>query len=199
MTLVDLLRGPAGSKWMEGVALMFTVGFLWLLAKQSPWGWPLGILGCLIYTAVFFDASLYADMTLQIILSAQLAYGWWYSRSARRDLPAVRVKRLSAREWAAWLAAGATGGTLYGTVLHRFSNASMPFVDANLAAFSVIAQWLQARRVIDNWILWILIDGIYAGVYWVKDLKPTVALMVLLAILAVNGYVRWHRSETVTR
>jgi nicotinamide mononucleotide transporter len=192
--MIEFLKAAVGGTPVEWGSLTATVLFLVLIARQNALGWPIGMLACVGYAWVFHGAKLYADMTLQVIFVGQLAYGWrtWTSRETGQS--ALSVQMLDGRGWAVLVAVWAFLGGVYGEVLHRLTDASFPRVDAALAAGSVLMQYLQARKYIENWPLWIAINLGYGAVYWAKDLRPTAFLMLLLVGLAVNGWLSWRRD-----
>ena len=96
-----------------------------------------------------------------------------------------------------------TGAALFamalGTVLHRLTDAALPYWDASTAAFSLAAQWMQTRKWIENWLVWIAVDSVGVGMYLHQRLYPTAALYTVFLGLAVSGLVAWRRSLAESR
>ncbi len=95
----------------------------------------------------------------------------------------------------AHLALGALGALALGAFMAHCTRADLPWLDAALAAFSLVAQWWQARRHVASWWLWIAVDLVYVGMYLHKALHLTALLYALFVALAVNGLVQWRRAE----
>lgn len=194
MSAADLLRGVLGaSPWeMLGAA----TGFLsvTLMARQSVWGWPAGIVCVSAYAWVFGQSRLYANMSLQFVFLALQVYGWVHWRKgtgSRHD--ALPVTRLSGRAAALWGVAGAAASLALGASMAAWTNASNPWPDATLTAFSLVAQWLQARKVLECWIVWILVDVCYVGLFLVQHLHLTAVLYAVFLILCIYALREWSR------
>jgi nicotinamide mononucleotide transporter len=186
-----------------------------LMIRQHIWGWPVGLVQVAVYAWVFLEAKLYSDAILQVLFFALQAYGWWHWRKgngARAPSPAsdlrdakngssgglaLPVTRLGAAAVAGWIAAGAVLTAGWGTFMHRTTDAALPYWDAFILVFSLIAQWLQARKNIENWIGWLIVNTVAIGVYWAKDLRLTSGLYVIFWLMAVWGWREWARAIPV--
>ena len=194
MSAADILRGVLGaSPWeMVGAA----TGFLsvTLMARQSVWGWPAGIVCVSAYAWVFGQSRLYANMALQFVFLALQVYGWvhwWKGTGSRHD--ALPVTRLTRRAAALLGAAGAASSLVIGAFMAARTDASNPWPDATLTAFSLVAQWLQARKVLECWIVWILVDVGYVGLFLVQRLHLTAVLYAVFLVLCVYALREWSR------
>jgi nicotinamide mononucleotide transporter len=179
-------------------AVLGVIG-VWLMIRQNIWGWPVGLVQVAVYAWVFSDAKLYSDAILQVFFFIIQAYGWWHwlqhqHTAAHRELP---VTRLSASELARWIPAGIFFTSVWGTYMHRTTDAALPYWDAFILVFSLIAQWLQARKKLDNWAGWLLVNTVAIGVFWFKDLRLTAGLYVIFWIMALWGWREWRRSMKV--
>jgi nicotinamide mononucleotide transporter len=173
----------------------FVTGVLavWLTTRQVLWCWPLGIVNVALYAVVFYQAKLYADMGLQVVYAVLCAYGWWsWARGERGG--ALPVRRLGRPGALAALAAGGLATVGLGATLASTTDASLPWLDAGTASFSLVAQFLQARKRIENWLLWIAVDAVYIGMYGYKELWLTAALYLLFLLLAIAGWRSWRAS-----
>lgn len=171
---------------------------VWLMIRQSLWGWPVGLVQVSIYAWIFFQARLYSDAILQICFFALLAYGWWHWRRGGRrpagaatELPVTRLGR-GAR--LAWIVAGALCTAGWGEFMRRTTDAALPHWDAFILVFSLASQWLQARKVLECWAGWMIVNAVAISVYWVKDLHLTAGLYVLFLGMAVWGWRAWAGS-----
>lgn len=169
---------------------------VWLMIRQNIWGWPVGLVQVAVYAWVFYGAKLYSDAILQVFFFGIQAYGWWHWLSnkhtaARSELP---VTRLTGAVLAGWVALGAVATAGWGTFMQRTTDAALPHWDAFILVFSLIAQWLQARKKLENWIGWLVVNTVAIGVYWAKDLRLTAALYVMFWLMALWGWRVWART-----
>jgi nicotinamide mononucleotide transporter len=164
-----------------------------LMIRQSLWGWPVGLVQVTVYAGVFLDARLYSDAILQVAFFLIQAYGWWHwwrGRTPARELP---VTMLGPAATAGAVVAGAVVTAGWGAFM-RTTDAALPGWDAFILVFSLIAQWLQARKKLECWPGWMLVNTVAIGVYWVKDLRLTAGLYVIFWLMALWGWREWRIS-----
>ncbi len=167
---------------------------IWLLARQRVLGWPIGIVATALYIPVYYRAALFADMALYalVYLPGQL-YGWYvWTRGSVADV--LPVSRISWNWLAGLLLGAALAMAAIGLFLDRSVGQPLAYWDAFTTAFAVAGQVMQARKWIENWLLWIVVDSVAAGVYFVKGLYPTMVLYGLFLVLAAQGYAAWKRD-----
>ena len=182
---------------LEPIAAAFGVACLYLLIRQSIWAWPVGIVMTSLYALIFFDAQLYANFGLQIVFCTLQIYGWWFWLSHRSKAEAdskAPVKLLSGRALAVWLVVGALGVAVLGFGLARFTDGAAPFWDAGVTSFSLVAQFLLARKYLQNWLIWIGVDVVAIGLYFSQGLYWTSGLYGLFLLMCIWGYVEWRRD-----
>lgn len=164
-----------------------------LMIRQSVWGWPVGLMQVAISAWVFLEAKLYSDVLLQGFFFAIQAYGWWHwlhgDGQTRTALP---VTRLRVKAIAGWCVVGLGATALWGEFMRRTTDAALPHWDAFILWFSVIAQWLQARKRLENWAGWMIVNCVAVGVYWAKDLRLFAGLYLVFFGLAVAGHLAWR-------
>lgn len=179
---------------LEIAGVVTGVAAVYLTVRQIVWCWPLGMINVALFAIVFARAGLYANAGLQVVYFALCAYGWWAWRRGGEGAQPLPVARLPRRFVLPLAAAAGTAALALGTLLARQTDASVPYLDSALAAASLAAQWLQARKWIENWPLWIAVNGIYVGLYLSQDLLWTAALYLGFLALAVAGWREWGRS-----
>ena len=179
---------------LEWVAVAFGVVSVWLTVRQNPWCWPLGIVNVALFALLFWRERLYADASLQLVYVAVCVYGWWAWVRGGPGAGPLRVSRVPRRACFVLLASGVVAAALLGASLKRATDASLPFWDAGTTAFSLVAQWMQARKWLENWILWIVVDVVYVGMYLTKGLHLTAGLYAAFVVLAVLGLREWTRA-----
>lgn len=179
---------------LEIVAVLFNIVGVWLTAQRVRWCWPVSVIAVLLYAWIFFDVKLYSDMLLQLIFAVLQGYGWWRWTTGRVDAGKVRVERLPRREALISLFAGIAGAVLLGSVMHSLTDASVPWADATLTSFSLVASVWAARKYVVSWWLWIVLDVLYVGMYLYKDLNLTAGLYAGFVVLAFYGLFAWQKD-----
>lgn len=186
--------------WIELIGVITGLLCVYLAAINNIWNWPFAIINVVLYIYIYFHAQLYADMGLQVYLLGVNIYGWYYW--SRRSVTEVKVPVVSitGRQWL-WSAAivavvtPVLGYTLISLspILH-YKPAAYPYLDSFCTMCSIIAQVYLARKVLQNWLIWVFVDLIYVGVYIVKDLHPTAFMYAIFAIIAAKGYCDWRKD-----
>jgi len=192
--LIDLVLPWLGRNWFELTAAIITVVSIWLATRQNIWYYPSGVVALVMYTWLFFEARLYAESFLQIVCLGLMLYGWYewlHGGAHREELPVTKTPRWAYRSGLLW---GVIGSALVIAVQLRFTDNPSPYVDSSLLVWSLVAQWMTARKWIENWILWLVVNTFSIPLYVSRELWITAVLYVLLWILAVLGYRQWRRD-----
>ena len=179
----------------EILASLLGLANIVLLVRRSLWNYPFGLAMVTIYAWVFAGARLYSDALLQLFFFVIQIYGWWAWVRAGRGAGEVPVVRLAPRARARWLVGAIAATLLWGWGMRSWTDAALPFWDAAIAVFSVVAQILLARRVLENWAVWIAVDAGAIALYAMRGLYLTAGLYILFLILAFSGLVSWARAE----
>jgi nicotinamide mononucleotide transporter len=179
---------------LEIVAVIVSFLAIWLTARRKMLCWPLNLVACGLYFKLFLDVRLYADMVLQAVFGIGILYGWAVWIRGRRDVGVVRVMPLPRSRAMAGLGAGAIGALAIGWLTSHHTDAALPWMDATLSSFSLVAQYWTARRHRQNWLLWIAVDVAYVGMFIVKGLMLTAGLYAVMIGLAVMGYRGWRQA-----
>lgn len=165
-----------------------------LVVRRTVWNYPFGIAMVSLYFFVFFEARLYSDALLQLFFLVVQLYGWRNWLMAKKATGDIPVTLLDNRARLLWVVGLALASTLWGLAMARWTDAAAPLVDAFVAGFSIGAQILMARRVVENWVLWIAVDIVAIGLYWSRDLQLTSGLYFIFLLLATTGLVEWRRQ-----
>ena len=195
--MADLLATlGAGWRAMSGWELLAVVlALVYLLAaiRQRVWCWPAAIASAAIYLVLMFEARLYMQSVLQLFYMAMAIYGWrnWRRGSTTGEL-AGSSWRLRPHLQALLLIAltGVAGGAL----LAAYSDAAFPYLDALVATGAIVTTWMVARKILQNWHYWFVIDAVSIYLYAAQGLTLTAALFVLYLVLVVIGYGQWRAS-----
>jgi len=179
---------------LEIAAVISSALGIWLMTRRSLTSWPVTLLACGLYAEVFHQAKLYSDMLLQGVFAAFCLYGWWHWYRGVREEGAVRVEPLAWRGILCGVAAGTAGSLLLGYLMAHYTDAAIPRIDSTLTAFSLVAQWWATRKYLANWVVWIVADIVYTGVFVYKQLYLTAGLYAFFVFLAVLGLKAWRKA-----
>jgi len=182
---------------LEIIAVIVNVLGVWLTARRIRWCWPVSVVAVLLYAWIFYDAKLYSDMLLQVLFAFLQGYGWWRWSTGGLDHGKVHVGQLALGEAALSLIFGALGALLLGSLMATYTDAAVPWLDASLTAFSLVASVWAARKYVASWWLWIVLDVVYVGMYLFKDLHLTAGLYAGFILLALYGWREWRRDFRV--
>lgn len=175
---------------LELISFALAVAMVLMNIRQNHWGWLLGIVSSATYGIVFFNARLYGDASLQLVFIASGLWGWYqWLRGAGESK--LTVTRLTSSGWMWSIAAWGLGYVLLALFLHAYTNTDVPNADGFLTAGSLLGTLLLARKKVENWTVWIVVDVLYVGLYVYKGLMLTAILYAIFVALAVGGLRAW--------
>lgn len=179
---------------IEIAATLMTLICVVLTARQHIACWPTGLVAVVLYGYIFFHAKLYSDFGLQIYYVVVQIYGWyhWLHGGARGN--ALPVTRQPASQNAAWVAATIAGTFALGYTMATYTDAALPYADSFTTVAALVAQWLLARKKLESWIFWVVIDVVCVRNYFIKELHVTTGLYVVLLGLATWGFFAWRKD-----
>jgi nicotinamide mononucleotide transporter len=180
------------TNWLEILGFATGLVTVWLVVRQHVANWPLGIANVILLMVLFWQAGLYADAALQVVYVILGLYGWWLWVYGGAERSRLTVRRTTGREWAGLIVAGVLlSGVLY-VFLDRLTGSTVPLADAVTTALSLMATYGQAKKLVENWWLWIAADLIYIPLYAYKELWLTAILYVAFLLLCVGGLRAWR-------
>ena len=190
----ELIAEGRSWSWLEALAVVTAVGYLLLAIRQNAWCWFCAAVSTACYVWLFIGARLYMESALNLFYLGMAGYGWylWVFAGGRgRDLPVVswplRTHLLA-------LAAVALMATMSGYLLATHSDAAYPYVDSLTTWAAIWTTFLVARKVLENWWYWLVIDAVSVVLYWSRDLPLTAILFVVYLVLIPFGIASWTRS-----
>ncbi len=186
---------------MQYIELLGTIVgllYLWLEYRASIYLWVASVVMPAIYLVIYYDAGLYADFGINIYYLIIAIYGWAAWRygfsigrgSEGRELP---ISHTPARRWLPLAAITGVVFAVIAWVLINLTDSSVPYADAFTTALSIVGMWMLARKYIEQWWVWLVVDVASVALYIYKDLYFTAALYALYAVVAVFGYRKWKK------
>ncbi len=180
--------------FVELTGTVFGIIGVWLTVKKNILCFPAGIVNVALYAWLFFQSHLYADALLQIVYIILLIYGWYQWLNGKKDDETLHVTKTSSRMLSLLFLLCILSTIGIGTFFRYQTDASLPYVDSLTTSISLVAQWMIARKKIENWLLWIVADVIYVGMYVFKHLYLTSLLYFIFIILAIIGWQQWKKD-----
>lgn len=181
---------------LEVTAVVFALAYLLLAVRENVLCWLFAFLSTGIYTVLFWDVSLLMESALNVYYMAMAVYGWqqWTRGGTSEDgqAHALEVQSMSARQHVLVIATIAMLTATSGYLLGEHSSAVWPYVDSFTTWASVITTYLVARKYLQNWLYWIVIDSVSIPLYIDRGLHLTALLFVAYVIIAVIGYFKWR-------
>ena len=198
--LHELYEQLVAINFFELAGLLSGLLCVWLLIRQSIWTWPIGLVYSLVSLVVFMQTKLYSEFGLHIYYAVMNAYGWYYwSRADAQDssgsLPVTRINRVTGY---ILLALVALGIPLLAELMLQFTDTDMAYADSTITIMSFSAMWMTARKLIENWYVWLLVDIIATIVYIIKGIELYAVLYGVYIGMAVAGLIAW-RATLVAR
>ena len=184
------------SNYIELLGLIFGLLYIVLSIKQNIWCWPVGFITSALYIYVFFVTKFYADMGLQIYYLLVSIYGWYNwmfgARSKKQDDLKISKIKLKLGIYLTIVTILLFGVISF--ILVNYTDSELPYWDSFTTAASFVATWMLAKKIIEHWIIWVVVDFVSLGLYIYKGLYPTVILFAVYTILAILGYLEWKKE-----
>ena len=179
--------------WTEVLGFALALVMVVCSIRELHWSWPLAIASSALYFFVFHDSLLYAEASLQIVFAVLALWGWWqWLRRGPGDAPALHIARMGARGW--WLCALALAvlWPALAWALIRYTDSDVPWWDALPTALSLIGQALLGRKLLENWLVWLLVNIVSVGLFAHKGLWLTCLLYLIFVAMSVLGWRAWR-------
>lgn len=185
--------------WIEAFGFVTGALCVWAVARQYSWNWPMGLVNNAAFLMLFAGSGLYADATLQVAFFVLGVYGWirWARRGRALGTSAVPIGRVGGRSAVIALAGTGLATVVVALALIRFTDSAVPWPDAFVLAFSLLATWGQARKLLEQWWVWIAVDLVSVPLYLYKGLWLTALLYAGFLALCIYGLRTWIRELRV--
>src|SRR3989344_3076491 len=195
--------------YLEFFGTIFTIWCVWLTAKAKILSWPIGLVGVVLYLFLFYQIQLYSDLAEQVYFLITGIWGWWIwvhpkTPKETKENTELKISVNSLKENIAYGIIIALGTVLLTYVTSNLNlwlpayfpqPAAYPFFDALTTAMSLTAQWLLAKKEIENWVLWIGVDAIDVWIYWFKGVKFVSLEYGLFFFIASIGLIKWIKER----
>jgi nicotinamide mononucleotide transporter len=181
--------------WLEALAFVLALANIACNVFEIHWGWPLSIIASALYAWLFYVSKLYGEAGVNVFFAIASVWGWWQwlcGHRADSDAP-LHIVRL-ARRGVLWCVVGyAAAWLLCALLLRTVTDSTVPWADGFVTAGSIVGTVLLARKFIENWPLWLLVNAASVALFAYKGLTLTVLLYVIFFLLAIWGWLGWRK------
>tara|TARA_B110000503_G_scaffold143769_1_gene248335 strand:- start:872 stop:1477 length:606 start_codon:yes stop_codon:yes gene_type:complete len=175
---------------MEIIAVITALIYIFLASKGNRWCFLFGLISSSIYVYITLKLNFLFDVGINAYYVIMSFYGW-FAWSKQSNPSALEVEKISSKKLILTITVGTITFLTLATIANKYSSAELPYFDAFTTVFAVIATYMVVKRQIENWLIWIVVDAIAAGMYFYKELYFTTLLFMVYTIVAVFGYLKW--------
>lgn len=208
LTIQQAFNEASLMTFWEAIAVMLALAYLILAMRTNIWCWSAAFFSTAIYTVLFWNVSLLMESVLNIYYMGMAVYGYWLwlqappshqTKQQHNDQLNIAANQVNIISWA-WtshaLLIGITllASMLAGYFMANYTSAAFPYIDAATTCFAVVTTYLVAKKVLENWLYWVVIDFVSIYLYFQKGMMLTSVLFVLYVAMAVGGYMMWRKK-----
>ncbi len=191
-----ILQAAKSTSVMEWIATITAVIYVILAARENIFCWHFGAISSALSVAVYFKEQLVFEAILNVIYCIISIYGWWEWKKNKKEKSDLKISRMKMKTGLYILCIGIFCSLIFGGISNHYHTSQLPYADASITAFSILATWMTAKKILENWIAWIIIDAAAVGVYIYKG--PSLYLFALLFIfytfISITGYLSWRKK-----
>ncbi|XQW86794.1 nicotinamide riboside transporter PnuC [Thalassotalea piscium] len=193
--MAEIVHYYANLPLVEWLAVISSLLYVFLAANNNIWCWPAALVSTVLYTIIFYEFYLWSDSLLQVYYFIMAIYGWYCWRKSpanadKTEVLAVSQKPMNFHIMAIIVCTLLSG--IVGWLMANYTPTDFPYLDAVTTVFSLFATYLVAKKVLENWLYWIVIDFISIYLYIEKALIPTAFLFSFFVLFATYGYFKWR-------
>ena len=177
---------------MEIIAVAAALVYIFLASKGNRWCFLFGLVSSSIYVYITFHLNFFFDVGINAYYVIMSFYGW-FVWSKQSNPSAIKVEQISSKNFAAIIIVGTIAFLTFAAIADYYSSADLAYFDAFTTVFAIIATYMVVKRQIENWLIWIVVDAVAAGMYFYKELYFTTLLFIVYTLVAVFGYLKWKK------
>ena len=184
--------------WLDITTTALGLAYILLEYKANVWMWVVGFAMQSLGIVLYYQKGLYADCGMEFYYLAMTVYGfvaWMRHKQKTADLP---IRHMPKNTALAWIGIGLGAWLVIYLILSNFTNSTVPIADAFTTAFSIVGIWALARKYLEQWFVWIVVDIVTSVLYYHKDIPFKASLYALYVVIAVLGYFKWRKMMEKT-
>ena len=181
----------SGTEWLIFItALVYVI----LAAIENVWCWLFGILSSILSVYLCYTGNLFLESGLQVFYVIMGIYGWYEWLKGSEQNRELKIVSFSLLKNIPIFSIGCIIWIILGLLSSNYSTQAMPFLDGFITAFSVVATWMTAKKIIENWLYWIIIDALAIVLYASRDFYLIALLYIIYTLIALAGYLKWKNK-----
>lgn len=184
---------------IEITAILTALAYVILAAVRNIWCWLFGGISSLIYVYLTYSANLIGESLISSFYVAMAIFGWWQWKFGKKEKKELRIHEWNVPSHLGAILLGFIGAAVLGRLFSDLFNSAMPYTDAFTTSFSLVATFMVTRKVLSNWLYWVIIDAFNIFLYWHRGLELSSGLYALYTVLAIVGYLSWRKEWLTTR
>ncbi|WP_462153802.1 nicotinamide riboside transporter PnuC [Pseudoalteromonas piscicida] len=182
----------AMSSW-EYIAVVLAVAYLLLAIRENIWCWPVAFINTFIYTVLYWNGALVMESLLHFYYMVMAVFGWWMWRQGDKNKPSDIVS-WSLSKHLSIIVTTSVVSVLLGYFTKHYMAADLAYLDSFTTCFAVVTTYLVAKKILENWLYWVVIDAASIYLYYLKGFYPTLVLFIFYTLMACWGYKRWYEE-----
>lgn len=182
---------------LEAAAAVIGLAYLLLAVRRNLLCWLCAFASTILTLVVVAQARLSMQVVLNLFYLGMAVYGFIDWRRGRTDAGEVKIESWTVNQHATAAALVIIASAVNGWILARWTEAPMPYLDSFVTWGSIVTTWMVARRIIENWLYWIVFDGAAVWLYYSQGLLALAALFIIYLGIVVRGYIVWRREQLV--
>jgi len=186
----NLIEGILSTSAIEWIAVCSSIIYVILAARKLIYCWLFAFISSALFVYICFSANLYLESVLQLFYVVMAVVGFLlWNKSDSGEIITWPVKYHVIN-----LSLSTLTALLLGYLFSVYTDQANPYVDASTTVFSLVATFMVTKKVLENWVYWIIIDAVSVYLYFSRDLHLTAVLFVIFTLLAITGYVSWNKT-----
>ncbi|KAA3638359.1 MAG: nicotinamide riboside transporter PnuC [Proteobacteria bacterium] len=179
-------------KWLELIAVIAAVLYLWLAIRENIWCWFYAFISTALSIYILYQVNLLSESLLNVFYLVMAVYGWYQWRGGQNHKPR-QIQKWSLKKHALWIGITAIWVPLLGLYTQQYG-AAYPFIDAFTTCFAVFTTFLVAYKVFENWYYWLVINSVSVWLFWQKELYFFTGLYMIYLIMVIIGILQWSKN-----
>jgi nicotinamide mononucleotide transporter len=193
LTLQGIVNAFVAMPTWEVLAVVLGITYVILAAKESLWAWVFAFFSTVIYTILFWEGALVSSSFLNLYYMIMAVYGFILWRGGENG-EELEISIWGNRYILTVIFSGVLVSLVAGYISHTYVDAKHAYLDAFVMIFSIIATWMLAKKILQTWLMWIVIDSAAVVLYWKSGYHATIILFLLYVVLAFYGYASWRKA-----
>ena len=192
--ITQILSGFTAMSHWEYIAVALSMAYLLLAIKENLWCWPAAFFSTLIYTIMYWNGALLMESLLNFYYMYMAVFGWVVWRKGKANQAQRLITSWPVNRHIILIVLTTLASLAIGYVMQNYTHADFAYLDSFTTCFAVVTTYLVAKKVLENWLYWIVIDAASMYLYYEKGYYPTLVLFIFYTIMAAWGFKTWYEE-----